>query len=174
MLSDFRRPGIRYSAEDVPVEWDIRPDRVMLVTKKPDEDCGKGLATIIQQLPWTPLIGVGVNAEFVGTPEDIDKISDKYRLPSNEVPQGNYGQKQRTVHVAFTRDPYVFNIQIAQHEKVELSINIHAELTNKATQKEASDLAQEALGKFISLRDEAVALATRLYGVELSYELHSD
>lgn len=169
MLSDFRRPGIRYSVEELPIEWDIRPDRVMLKTSNPEADCGSGLATIIGCLPWTPLVGVGVNAEFLGTPEDIECLPKPRSLPTCETPDG-YELKQRTLHVGFNRGPHIFNIQIAQHEKVELSINIHTELSDKGTQKEVSDLAQEACQNFFALRSEGVDLARRLFGVELSYE----
>jgi hypothetical protein len=175
MLSDFRRPGIRYSAEDYPVEWDIRPDRVTLKTVRPDPnvDCGAGLATIIEHLPWTPLGGVGVNAEFVGTLADIEHLPRERSLPECK-PFDNFALKQRTMHVGFARGPHVFNIQIAQHEKIELSVNVHTELNDKGTQKEISELALETCRNFFALRNEATDLAKRLFGVELSYEQNSD
>jgi len=173
MLSDFRRPGIRYSSDEIPYEWDIRPDRVMLITKKPDVDCGKDLATVIESLPWTPLGGVGVNAEFIGTPADIEGLPDNRGLQTWEIP-GEYGLKQRTLHVGLVRGPHIFNLQIAQHEKVELSINIHTELSDKGPQKEISELAQETCRNFFALREEGTKLAKQLFGVELSYEQNID
>ena len=164
VASDFRRPGFLYTSDESPVNWDVRPDRVMLTGKNPAADCGGVLADVIHKLPWTPLTGVGVNVEFIGEPEDLERLKG-CSLPTCDAIEG-YARKQRTIHTALERSPHIFNLQIAAHEKIELSINVHTELTG--TQEAISALAEETCRKFLALREEASRLAARQFGVEVN------
>jgi len=172
--SDMNRPGFNYSSDELRFTWDIRPDRLMVISKGPTDDCGAELADVIEKLPWTPLAGVGANVEFTGDEADIELLmSGKCRLPSCNIPDG-YGLKQRTVHIAIARDAHIFNLQIAAHERVELSINVHTELTAKGRQAANSELAQRACKQHLALCHEATELARNLFQVELRYEPNSD
>lgn len=173
MSSDFRRPGFELSPEGMNVKWDIKPDRLIIVSKSRQEDCGGILASVLEALPWTPLLGVGVNVEFTGLPEDIDGLPESCSLPSCQDVEG-YGLRQRTMHIGLTRGPHIFNMQVSSHEKVELSINVHTELGKKPSQREACELAIETCRNFFALREEATDLAKKILGVELSYEQNSD
>jgi len=174
MSSDFRRPGFRYAFDGIAMEWDVRPERLVIVSKSHKENCGSVLAGVIRNLPWTPLLGVGVNIEFKGTLEDLEAIPKLCQPPPCQAVEG-YGTKQQTMHLGLTRGPHVFNMQIAVHEKVELSINVHTELGNKAApQREVTALAIGACDNFFALREEAVGLAKKLWNLELSYEPNSD
>jgi hypothetical protein len=78
-----------------------------------------------------------------------------------------YQLKQRTAHVAVTRDDRVFNLQLAAHERSELSINVHTELKDRDGQENAVRAALDACHQFIPLREEAVELASQIIGLEL-------
>lgn len=167
LKSDLNRPGFLYSSEELPTDWDVRPDRLTLIAKTPAIDCGSLLADVIEKLPWTPLIGVGANVEFVGELADIDKFPCERTIPKCEPPAG-YECKQRTVHVALARGPHIFNLQMSVHEdRTELSINVHTELKGQGNQATISTLAQRSCREFFALRDESIELVRKLFCVEV-------
>lgn len=173
MASDLIRPGFRYSSPELSADWDVRPDRVSVVTKQPDVDCGKLLAEVLDKLMWTPLTGIGVNVEFEGATSDLEQLPSGCRLPECALPSG-YGMHQKSIHVALARDEHVFNFQLSLLDDPSLAVNVHTDLKDKGTQKEINKLAINACLNYLPLQTEARSLVRQLYKVELQNEQHSD
>lgn len=56
----------------------------------------------------------------------------------------------------------------ADDAKATLTLNVHTDISSQKTQTQANELAISACNQFIANGDEAITLATRILGVEIS------
>lgn len=168
METDFNRPGLRFSSEDSPFSWHIRPDRITLDTEDSSADCGSKLADVLEKLPWTPLLAVGMNTEFKGEVADIDNIPARPDL-LHCIPPAGYEFAQRSLHLALKHGDQLVNVQVSDLlTSAEVSVNWHTELKDKSNQSEANLAAQQSCRKFFAAREAGLLLAKKLYGLELT------
>jgi len=171
--SDFTRPGFRFSVPNDPIQWNVRPDRLVLEATDIGTDCGGPLAKVLRTLRWTPLTGVGANFEYEADWELLSRL--RCKLPDCPAPKG-FEEGQKTWHAAFARGSEVFNFQVSANPKpkgadkkkvVTLSLNVHTEISQEKEQTKASELAQLACRQFIQHGKDAVLIAQDLVGIEL-------
>jgi hypothetical protein len=173
LATDFNRPGFRYVADELPIHWQIFPDRIMLESDDAAIDCGTMMAEILDKLPWTPLIAIGANVEFSGKTAELHRLPKSCSLPICGEVDG-FEIRQRSAHLSHQRGDQNFNVQVSDTiQQAELAINVHTELKDKP-QQELNRIAQDACRNFLSHRNDAVALAQKLFNVEISYDRNSD
>lgn len=156
-------PGFRYIPVKSPFQWFVTPRSIEVETREPEEDCGSQVATVLEFLPWTPLVALGNNAIFTAPLDDLNRLREDFRK-SPQPPEG-WSMKQRSVHFGLSRGGAVTNLQLSiTQEELELSVNVHTEL-----RKMESAVAQAAARRFLQDRREAEALIQQLFGVTIEY-----
>jgi hypothetical protein len=161
--SKMDEPGFRFQSPKLKSHWLVAPDRIEIVTRHPDEDCGILMGRVIESLPWTPLKGVGSNVIYKAPADDSAGIAalETFRPPT---PAG-FTLNQRSLHAGLKRDGHVFNIQLsALDEGLELAVNIHTEIEDRG-----SEQAQESARKFLDHRMLAESLISEIFGVSVEY-----
>lgn len=169
MEADLTRPGFKFTQVGRARGWEVRPDRLVIESEQPDEDCGSALADILDKLPWTPLTAVGTNVTFAGDLSDLDRMAGACAFPPCEPPEG-HKVVQRTLHIGIQVGDNIFNLQVNRNGEAEVSINAHTELKNKGSQADTNRAAQAECRKFFAHRTQGVALATNLFKLDLSHE----
>lgn len=171
--TDLRRPGFRFSTRSKRGRWSIRPDRLTVDSELPSEDCGADLATVLETLKWTPLLGVGANLEFTADLDVLSKLA--VPLPETLVESG-FSVSQRVVQFGISRAPQMFNLKLSaatdspkDQAALNLVINVHTDVANMS-QEAANELSVRACRDFRMLCRESVSLAERVFGVGINYE----
>ena len=139
---DLSQPGTRIQVDEV--TWVVRPDRLIVESKRYGEDCGTPLAELLSKLLWTPVFAVGVNLAFTGVDIEESEIPDGFRLPKVE-----FETTQRTVHACIADKERVFNVQLAASKtqdstNYELALNIHTDFSEKKSSHLQASLNQAA------------------------------
>jgi hypothetical protein len=156
-------PGFRYAPTKNPFRWFVTPHRVEVETRDPEGDCGAPMASVLEALPWTPLVALGNNVIYTAPLADLDGLREEFRR-SPQAPEG-YAMKQRSMHFGLSREGAVMNLQLSiTPEELELSVNTHTEL-----RKKESEDAQAAARRFIQDRRDAETLIQQLFGVSVEY-----
>jgi hypothetical protein len=154
-------PGFRYIPTKNPFRWFVTPQRIEVETRDPEADCGSAVATVLEALPWTPLVALGNNAIYTAPLGDADGLREEFRR-SPQPPEG-YSVKQRSVHFGLSRDGVVTHLQLSiTPEELELSVNVQTEL-----RKRGSADAPAAARRFLQDRREAETLIQQLFGVSI-------
>lgn len=154
------RPGFRLSLPSGS-RWDVMPDRLMIQSDSPTDDCGEMADKILESLPWTPLMAVGCNVALRGDISDVDGWEEKTGFPPIGA-VAEFELKQRTWHTALWKDGRVFNLQLSRSEdKVELRANAHTELHNDI------DFARQTARSFLEQRSTAIMLFEQLFGARI-------
>jgi hypothetical protein len=116
-------PGFRFIPFKSPFRWFVTPQRIEVETREPEADCGSQVATVLEALPWTPLVALGNNAIFTAPLDDLDGLREEFRR-SPQPPEG-WSMKQWSVHFSLSRDGAVTNLQLSiTLEELELSVNV--------------------------------------------------
>jgi hypothetical protein len=162
VMGDVSQPGTRMVAQGT--TWTIRPDRLVVETDKSTVDCGEFIARTLEALCWTPVMAVGINAVFTADASVEEQLPDAVRLPKCEA------AIQRTSHIGIAHDDSTLNIQISATEKcLELSLNLHRDLSalrQSKTQVDISREAQNVCNLFVARRAAAIEAAHNLLGGE--------
>jgi hypothetical protein len=161
--SKLDEPGFRFFSPKLAFHWFVTPSRIEVETEDPDEDCGGIVATVLANLPWTPLLGLGNNAVYTAALSEIDALPDPIRRPP-EI-RGGYDLAQRSFHFGLSRENRVINLQLSiTLETVEMSINVHTELRNRD-----SETTQAAARRFLPDLREAETIARQLWKVDIDH-----
>jgi hypothetical protein len=164
--SNMDEPGFRFSSPKLPMKWFIAPNRIMITTESPAEDCGSMVAKVLENLPWTPLTAIGSNAIYTAPISDLGALTARFR-DAPTTPTG-YGFKQRSFHFGVSRGNRVFNLQLSVTDaEIDVSINAHTDLQEEKDGKRASKAAQEAANRFLQDRLEADSLVQNLFQVRI-------
>ena len=92
--ADMRQPGFRFAVKNSGLKWEVRPDRLTIESRSLSEDCGAALSQVIDNLQWTPMQAVGVNAVFTG---DIETVGDSLDVVfQDSILPADYTISQRT------------------------------------------------------------------------------
>lgn len=158
------QPGFRFSADGLKGKWTVRPDRLIVETDSPDEDCGQQLSTVLKALRWTPVVAIGVNVEFESATDSIESL-----FPKAAHGPKNLTIRQRTTHVAVSEDGNVFNLQAAMPASGPnfLSGNVHTELKTESQKKDV-EKAIGALRQFNIVRERATELLKTVFKVRIT------
>jgi len=161
--SKLDEPLFRFHSPKLRTRWMVSQTRIEVETLRADEDCGKPVADLLSELPWTPLQAIGNNAIYVAGHSELDRLPSIRHLFA-DAPDG-YTMKQRSFHVAPAKDERTFNLQLSvTPEEVELSVNAHVEQKEKS-----SEVARTAASQFFQHRSEAEGLIRNLFNVEVEY-----
>jgi hypothetical protein len=164
--SKFDEPGFRFSSPKLASRWFVSPNRVVVETENPNEDCGKHLAKVLKRLPWTPLAAIGNNASYKAPLSDLPLLTKNMRN-APDLPEG-FALAQRSFHFALSQGNRVFNVQLSvTPEEIQLATNVHTELAN--VKKETSGTAQTAAKRFLQDRTEAEALIEHFFKVRIDH-----
>jgi hypothetical protein len=120
---DFAKPGLLLS---IGVNrWTIRPDRLMIESDSPNENCGLYMSRVLEWLPVTPIEALGHNFRFVGELGDFPSAEQMSNLlPLSHVDE--FETKNRVWHVGLERESVTFNLQIGiKGPEVQLAANVH-------------------------------------------------
>jgi hypothetical protein len=160
MESDFSKPGFLLSLGTS--KWTVRPDRVIIESDSPNENCGLVLSKVLDWLPVTPIAAIGHNFKYVGGLPDFPNAERMTASLPMATLEG-YSTKQRTWHVAHEREGIVFNLQVGiRDSEVHATANVHFESPPDAHENRIR-FAKE----FFEFRDTAVHLFERSFGLEL-------
>ena len=168
--TDIRQPGFRFQIEGRNIKWNVRPDKLIVQSTSWGDDCGGCIAKVLRCLQWTPIRGIGVNADFGCNAEAAEALLQGVLLDRNR-PE-NYEMAQRTWHRGLKSESGLLtNIQLSLSEtKVGLSLNVHTELANVGVQSELAERAMAACAAFRDSLEHAVDLAASILPVELHYD----
>lgn len=160
--SQLDQPGFRLSSPKLGARWVVSPNRLVLETKNPIEDCGQTADRILEYLPWTPLTALGANVVWRGDAANIETWPHKSRFPPSQVPE-EFKVTQRSWHIAVKRDEQVFNLQVSEVEEgVEIRANVHTDLRNKDI-----DFARETARQFLCQRETCISLIRELFNARI-------
>jgi hypothetical protein len=163
IASKLDEPGFRFFSPKLRSRWFVTPGRIEVETESHEEDCGTLLATVLEQLPWTPLLGIGNNAIYTAGLDELERLPSLGCF-SPTGPEG-YELAQRTFHLGVSRQEETFNLQLAiMKEEIEISANTHRE-----TRGDESSVAQETARKFFDHRRESEKLLRSLFQAEIDY-----
>ncbi len=165
IASKLDEPGFMLLSPKLGSKWVVAPNRILIETERATEDCGASMAKVLKSLPWTPLAGIGNNANFRAPLSELPSLAKNLRN-APDVPVG-YEMAQRSFHVAFSQDNRVINVQLAiTKEALELTTNVHHELGG-AERKEASKIAQAAASNFLQDRKEVEDLIEHVFKLRI-------
>jgi hypothetical protein len=166
--SNLDEPGFRFFSSKLRSRWFVTPGRIEVETESPGEDCGRLIATVLEKLPWTPLVGIGNNAVYAADLSELERLPDLGCF--QPAPPEGYEISQRSFHLAVSRGEKIFNLPLSvTGEAVELSANVHRELRDRE-----SSVAQEAAREFFEDRREAENLLRNLFHVSIEYDAGDD
>lgn len=172
VLGDLSQPGFRINFEEHPMNWVVRPDRILVETTDSAVDCGKDVAIVLKTLPWTPLSALGVNFEFATSADDFNGMSARKLFHDIQVKRS---VSQRTVHVGIDDGPHVFNLSLLKtDEGAEFVVNVHTEIkklvgSESKTRTQISELAEGIAQQFTEFCNKSIALGREVFGVEINY-----
>jgi len=157
------RPGVRFSSPKRRAKWTVSPERLAIVSKQRDENCGLAADKVLETLPWTPITAIGSNFVFLGDENDVQDWPDKTRFPSSDAPAG-YELEQRSWHVGLKYRERAVNLQMSRIESgVELRANIHTEVKRKDIK-----VAREAATDFAAHMQQSIDLFREVFHAEVS------
>lgn len=163
IASKMDEPGFRFQSPKLKSQWLVAPDRIEIITRHPEEDCGMSMSRVIESLPWTPLKAIGCNVIYKAPADDAGGTKALAVFQPSE-PAG-YELYQRSLHAGLKHDDHLFNIQLsATSDGLELAVNIHTEIEDRG-----SELARESARRFLDHRKQAEALISNLFGVGVEY-----
>jgi len=160
--TQMNQPGIRITSARLGARWTVSPTRLVLETSDANENCGQTLDRILESLPHTPLMALGLNVAYRGDASSIDHWQEKTAFPPSRAPEG-YELKQRTWHIGVKRGEQVFNLQMSESEEgVEIHVNVHTELLNRDI-----DFARETARQFLQCRQTAQSLVRYIFNARI-------
>jgi hypothetical protein len=163
IASKLDEPGFRYSSPKLTSRWFVTPSRIEVETESPDEDCGNLVATVLEKLPWTPLVGIGNNTVYSAGLDELDRLP-ALNCFNPAAPEG-YELAQRSFHLGVGRGEEMFNLQLSiVKEEIEISANTHRELRDRE-----SGSAQETARNFFGHRRESENLLRDLFQVDIDH-----
>jgi len=163
IYSKLDEPGVVFQSRTIGCRWFVSPSRIEVSTEKADEDCGKGVATVLNQLPWTPLVALGNNVTFTTPIRELERLPEEFRRQP-EAPQG-FDLSQRSFQFAASREGTIFNLQLSvSGDEIEISVNAHYELRNR----DSSD-AQQAASRFLQDRGTSESLMQHFLKASVEY-----
>ncbi len=152
------RPGFRFSSPKLGANWTVFPNRLVLETESPQENCGETAARILECLPWTPVMAIGFNFVYRGDAQAVEGWKDKTTFPPKNPPDG-YKLVQRAWQVAVEHEQQTFNLQMSELESgVEIRSNVHTELGNRDI-----GFAQETARKFLQHQEESLSMIREVF-----------
>jgi hypothetical protein len=121
--TDFFQPGFKYVFADRAAMWLVRPDRFVAEASGSAYNCGDAVARVLESLPWTPISAVGHNFRFSGPALADNAVS---LPPDFYAPTPDFTLKQKTWHVALSKDDATFNLSLEATDSVTtLVANVH-------------------------------------------------
>ncbi|MCR9211896.1 MAG: hypothetical protein NXI28_27060 [bacterium] len=138
---DLQQPGLRLTGPPDFGKWLIRPDRLTVETENAGVRPGSKVAKILELLPWTPVVAVGLNYRFAGPPSAAGKLAE-IGFPTNFVVPG-YSVPQRGLHVALSKEGEVTvrHLQLSLVEdELQLHVNFHTDTKKLDTQQTVKTL----------------------------------
>jgi hypothetical protein len=160
--SQLNQPGFRLSSPSLGAKWVVLPNRLILETADPNEDCGATVDRILENLPWTPLMALGCNLVYRGDASAVDGWEPKTAFPSRQI-TGDFVLKQRTWHIGVQRGDQLFNLQMSDGEDgVEIRVNVHTDLHDRDI-----TFARETARRFFPDRQIAVSLMRELFNARV-------
>lgn len=156
--SQLDQPGFRFSSPNLGARWTVLPNRLILETDNPDEDCGETADRILECLPWTPLMGLGCNVAYRGDASAVDAWEEKTAFPPTQLPDA-CELNQRTWYVGVKRGEQLFNLQMSELEDcIEVRANVHTELRNRDIES-----IRETARQFLQHRQSSLSLVRDIF-----------
>jgi hypothetical protein len=149
----------RISVQEPRTQWLVTPSRLMIESDNARENCGKILWEVLSRLPHTPLRALGSNFIFEADASILAKRDAFASFRMLALPRG-CRHISNSFRVSLERKSYVFNLDVIQQgEKVTLTANAHADLTEGGIKR-----AEEAALSFEEQRSISRRLIDRLLG----------
>lgn len=168
--TQLTQPGFRLSSDQLGSRWTVLPNRLVLDTKNPTEDCGATADLILDRLPETPLTAIGFNVVLRGDPASIGGWDDKTTFPSSVVPSEGYECKQRSWHLGVGEGDHTINLQLSElQDYVELRANIHFDLKDRR-----SEFARQTARDFFAHRQKCISLLRDLFQARIDDAANND
>lgn len=156
------QPGFRLSSPKLGAQWTVLPNRLILETDNPNENCGETIERILEALPWTPLMALGCNVAYRGDASAIEGWQEKTAFPPAGAPE-RCELQQRSWHVAVKQGEQLFNLQVSELEDcIEIRVNAHTELKNQDI-----DFARKTARQFFQHRQTSLSLIRDIFNARI-------
>jgi hypothetical protein len=159
--TDLSQPGFKMHLPGV--VWRVEPTRLTLETDSSGHNLGATLATVLEKLPWTPLLAMGFNAEYEVERSGFD-AAGRWPHPATDADMGG---EAALVSIgwgaAVTEGDQRYNLSLySRGDKFRLSSNVHTELGGQKI-----DFAKAAAMKYFCCQQKAASFAALLYQVTI-------
>jgi hypothetical protein len=161
--NDLSRAGLKIGSPKLNLNWTIRPDKVVIESDSPIDNCGEIMERLFEELPWTPLQAQGNNFQFEAPLDELAQIRRQLDFPPAEGHR-DYGLVRRGWHLALKiseEKTCVLQLSVTP-TGIQAATNFHTDLENRS-----NDCAREAARSFFDDRREAVRLFEESFGVHI-------
>lgn len=162
--NDLSRAGLRLFSPNLTLSWTIRPDKIILESDSPNDNCGEIMERMFETLPWTPLLALGNNFYFEAPPEEIENIRRPLDFPA-AASLDDYQFSYRGWYLGLEKDGTKCGMQLTvKPDSLLLAANFHRELEDQPNER-----AREAARSFENDRRESIRLFEELLGVSIEH-----
>jgi hypothetical protein len=162
-------PGLMFASPGSRSKWTVTPNRIMVETENPSEDCGDVVARVLAELQWTPLVALGNNVRYEAGLDELETLPGFDQYPSTTLPDG-YELKERGLYTAVVGADRQFTLQLGKTaEQLVLLANAHSDLRGKP-----STFAQASARRFFEDRARSEVLIARLFQGRIEDAPHGD
>jgi hypothetical protein len=159
LMVNVTKPGLRFSVEDSPFEWQVSPEKVLVETTSENDECGPQAAKMLEALKWTPLSAVGLNTVLKAPREFAKTLLPNVFGDEIVCPKG-FTVGPRTWHMALMEDGIRHNIQVSQmDDDCHLSLNTHAAFEDSSSPIENNAKVCDLLNRSREYREIALDAA---------------
>ncbi len=156
---------IRFSFDGIKLS--VNPTQLVLAVERPEDGllktCGEVAVKILQELPHTPLLGVGLNYHFVADQSD-DSVLKVFNLSDNNtLSDAGFKIKSTVIQRKILIDNQTVNLSLTLEEdkRVQLCFNFHKDTPSS---KEAIDFLTV---HSTDLKQKAFAILSTIYGLSV-------
>ena len=157
--ANLEEPGFRFSSPALSSRWMLHPSRLAIETDDPREDCGAFMGKVLERLPYTPLIALGKNFDYLAeetSPDELKWFEDDSSL---SLPR-SFKRKASSRGWSFQKGSHLFNLNVVRDDKgTWFRMNIHTELRGREIES-----ALESANLFKKHRTASKGLMNRMFG----------
>ena len=141
--ANMARPGFRLSSPARPTVWFVAPGKLAIESEQRGADCGRDMAAVLNQLPETPVYGLGNNIFFRASRSEVESIPALDGCADLVVEPENYRKTKHAFATTLEHEGRSFSLQLTVGtEFVELTGNAHLQLKNDETARAAAETAE--------------------------------